>query len=236
MTKVVQVFSPHFDDATLSCGEHILRWLDQGYRVEVVTVFSEFEAKHLSQDSQDFMDRCGVSSAKEFQAQRGQEDKESMKLLGASHFEWLGQTDGGFREENSAPTYASHTILFEGKILDSTSWKSSLKTLLQKHVQKDATVIVPLGVGQHADHLLIKQQLQQLVPVEKLGYYVDIPYALQLSKWSTQQLKELFFLPKSLVWSSERKLKAVRAYNSQVPLLFQDGLWQYPECVVGLQT
>lgn len=233
MLQKIQVFSPHFDDATLSCGEHILRWKKNGFDVEIFTVFSQFESHFLSADSVDFMKRSGSNSAQSFQHERSKEDTLSMKLLGVEKFHWLGFTDGGFRSEREEPVYASHKVLFAGKILDSESWQKKLQQELKSLVREDAVVVFPMGIGQHADHLLVRNLLLELVPADRRLQYVDIPYALSFQQWTKNQFVQLLTQPKSLHWSSEQKLKAVQAYTSQVPTLFYDQLWQYPECMIG---
>ncbi len=228
----VQVFSPHFDDASLSCGEHILSWRKKGIPVEVITVFTRFEASQYSQDSLDFMKKGHVQSAAEFEKTRSQEDRISMEKLGVA-YRWLDLVDAGFREQQSSPTYQTHRELFAGKIKDTPSWQAQLELRLQQEIKKEAVVVCPLGVGQHADHLLVRRILEKHVPVERLLYYVDIPYAIQLGNWQWSQFWQVITSPKSLSWSSPDKIEAVTVYNSQVPLLFQNGMWQYPECVSG---
>jgi len=233
MRRKVQVFSPHFDDASLSCGEHILSWLAAGFDVEVYTIFSQFESEYLSQDSQDFMRRSGSTAVQTFQHERSQEDSGSMKLLGVKNYYWLGLTDGGFRSDRHKPVYSSHKELFSGIIADPPAWQAKLHKELQSVVHKDAEVVFPLGVGHHADHLLVRNMLREIVPEAQQHCYVDVPYAFVASSWDLSQISRLLTLPKSLMWSSAQKLKAVEAYTSQVPTLFYDEIWPYPECVIG---
>lgn len=233
MLQKIQVFSPHFDDASLSCGEHILRWKKAAIDVEIYTIFSQFESHFLSQDSVDFMQRSGSASAQTFQHERSKEDARSMKLLGIEKFHWLGFTDGGFRSENEHPVYSTHKVLFAGNVLDNESWQKKLGLQLQRVLRDDAVAVFPLGVGQHADHLLVSSLLQQLVPKQRQLHYVDVPYAFSFHHWTSAQFSQFTTQPRSLMWSSAQKLKAVEAYTSQVPTLFYDALWQYPECLIG---
>lgn len=229
----IQVFSPHFDDATLSCGEHILRWHQQGHTVEVVNVFTEFDATIYSADSLDFMRKGKVKSGKAFRDARGKEDTQSMHVLGVNNVQWLGLTDGGFREEHGVPTYPSHDHLFAGKILDSDDAKKKIAKEVHKALKPGCTVVVPLGVGQHADHTLVRNIVSDVVDPERLVFYVDIPYAFQLGSWNSFQLASFLQKRKSVLWSSAQKIEAVEVYHSQVPILFKVGLWQYPECCIS---
>src|SRR5688572_3190266 len=105
MQKVIQVFSPHFDDAVLSCGQHILNWQAAGHHVEIITVFTEFDASTLSPDSVNFVEKCGAPSLRAFQAIRAKEDQLAMQTLSVTDYHWLSMTDGGFREDEQAPVY-----------------------------------------------------------------------------------------------------------------------------------
>jgi LmbE family N-acetylglucosaminyl deacetylase len=220
MSQKIQVFSPHFDDATLSCGEHILQWRKQQVNVEVYTVFSQFESKFLSQDSQDFMKRSGSIDAQSFQHARAKEDTKSMKMLGIEKFFWLGFPDGGFRSHHQHPVYPSHAVLFEGEVLDDPDWILRVKKSLQEVIDPNAHVVFPLGVGRHADHLIVRNLLQELVSPDHQILYVDIPYAFTLKNWNFSQLRDVVRKKKSLRWSSPQKVAAVEAYASQIPTLF----------------
>lgn len=230
----IQVFSPHFDDASLSCGEHILHWQRQGHQVEVTTVFTEFDATVFSADSASFMEKCGVTTGHQFHVQRGLEDQASMKALGVDRVSWLGLIDGGFRAEHDQPTYSSHDLLFAGQILDSQQFQKKLQQVLKQAIRTEAMVGVPLGVGRHADHLLVRQLVSRMVSPERLFFYVDVPYAFNLGNWSFHQGWQLLSGRQSWYWSSPQKLKAVAAYDSQVPILFKEKLWHYPECCIGI--
>ncbi len=231
--QLIQVFSPHFDDAVLSCGEHILCWQTLGFEVEVVTVFTQFATATLSADSQEFMKNSGASTVTDLQNIRLNEDQQALKQLGVKHVSLLTETDGGFREHRHRPVYETHQQLFAGQVLDSDTWQEQFFRYLSTTIRSDAQVIVPLGVGQHADHLLVRQAVERVVPKKKISFYVDIPYALQFGNWTFQHVWQCVQSTRSIFWSSAKKLAAVQIYGSQTPLLFPTGLWQYPECVIG---
>jgi LmbE family N-acetylglucosaminyl deacetylase len=233
MKKVIQVFSPHFDDAVLSVGQHVLSWRSAGYEVEVITVCTEFETSVLSYDSQDFVDNCGAPNLAEFRKIRANEDKKAMKKIGVSSYSWMGVTDGGFRESNGKPVYRTHNELFSGVIADRKERTKELQQKISSYLKKHAIVIAPLGVGQHADHLLVKECLGQLVPQKQLCWYMDIPYAFQAHNWSGRQTQEFWTMPRSIHWGSKEKQLALDAYATQLPILFPHGMWEYPECVLG---
>jgi len=231
MKSIIQIFSPHFDDAVLSCGEHILYWQHQGYEVLVTTVFNSFKAHVLSQDSIEFMQKGNSLSAQEFENVRSKEDYSAMQELNIKQFQSLGYVDAGFREQDSAPTYINHLELFDGHIKDNIKWQNTFISDLQKSILPKSRVIIPLGVGNHVDHILVKRAIEQsLVP--NIYYYIDIPYAFSFSNWKPSYIKKCLYLSHSLLWSSEKKITAVNKYTSQVPILFPDKLWSYPEIIL----
>jgi LmbE family N-acetylglucosaminyl deacetylase len=236
MTKSIQVFSPHFDDAVLSCGQHILEWQAAGYQVEVVNVFTEFEATTLSLDSQNSLKDSHIADVHTFKKARTQEDRRALKLLGVEEVTALGMTDGGYREMDGHPVYTSHQLLFSGNIYDSPEWVEQLSQKLRQVMRKDAQVVVPFGVGQHADHLLVRQLIEEVVPRQHLSWYMDIPYAFQVHNWTGKQLRQFFRSARSWRQTSERKVGALEAYGSQIPVLFPLGLWQYPECIISSEA
>lgn len=233
MRKKIQVISPHFDDAVLSCGQHILDWQEDGYEVEVITVFTEFEASVLSEDSASFVKECGVESLAAFRKLREREDTEAMKRLGVKKYRWLGCIDGGFRESEGVPTYRTHDELFSGKVLDSDDWIDQLSDSLQNAIDPQATVVIPLGFGAHADHLIVRQIGEEVCSKKRLSWYIDIPYAFQIHHWQTEFVHRVFIGKTSMKWTTAKKLHAVSAYDAQVPILFPSGLWGYPEAVVS---
>lgn len=233
MSKKIQVISPHFDDAVLSCGQHILDWQAEGYEVEVITVFTEFEASVLSEDSASFVKECGVKSLAAFRKLREREDTEAMKRLGVEKYKWLGFVDGGFRENNLRPTYVTHDLLFSGNILDSMDWIALLEEKLEKVTDSADVVVLPMGIGKHADHLVVRQIGEEVCSKKRLSWYIDIPYAFQLHHWQTEFVKKVFLGDVHLKWTTAKKLHAVSAYDAQVPILFPSRLWGYPEAVVS---
>lgn len=233
MSKKIQVLSPHFDDAVLSCGQHILEWQAAGYEVEVITVFTEFEASVLSADSASFVAECGVSSLKAFRQLRENEDRLAMKRLGVKKYQWLGIVDGGFRESEGVPVYRTHDHLFAGKVLDSDDWIDQLSDSLQNAIDPQAIVVIPLGFGAHADHLIVRNAIQRFHPMKHLLWYADVPYVFQVQNWNVSLLNTMLQKHILLKWSRDKKLDAVGAYAAQVPILFPEGVWQYPECLIG---
>jgi LmbE family N-acetylglucosaminyl deacetylase len=233
MKKHIQVFSPHFDDAVLSVGQHILDWQKTGYQVDVITVFTEFKSKNLSADAQKILRESGAKSSSDLQKIRSKEDQQAMKILHPTQYQWLKCTDAAFREQSGQPVYASLEKLFSGVIKDDGDWINSLKSTISKVLKRESIIILPFGIGRHADHLIVRNVVQQLVPAERTRFYYDMPYSFELYNWQIPHI--LSFLEKNwtMKWSTRKKLEMVNIYQSQVPVLFRSGVWEYPEVVTG---
>ena len=90
-------FSPHLDDAVLSCGS-VLSYLSGRTSVTVVTVFTKPSEKPYSFSARRFLKKCNVNDADELFKKRKREDIQVMKKLGISyrHCEMI---DGTWRSQ-----------------------------------------------------------------------------------------------------------------------------------------
>lgn len=58
MTKIL-IISPHLDDAVLSCGDLINKYVKEGYQVDVLTIFSgSVDENSLSDAAKQFHNNC----------------------------------------------------------------------------------------------------------------------------------------------------------------------------------
>lgn len=227
--KIV-VFSPHLDDAALDAGDHIRAWTSKGHEVTVVTIFSSFIGKKISKDARRY---TGIEfrSPQEFEEVRKKEDKKAMALLGVD-WKHLDFVDGGFRIHNDALVYPSFRELFSGTI-------SSFDRMTQQKLEKKmmpylefSRAYVPLGVGRHADHILVRRAAEAVFPKSSLGYYIDYPYALSPLNWSPVQIFTVLRLKKSFIWFKKTKESLLSCYSSQISRLFSSRP-THPEVILG---
>ena len=99
--------------------------------------------------------------------ERKAEDRAALEMLGAEHI-WLGYLDAPYRNDY----YNNFENIIFGKILDPTP---NLKPLIES--LKPSTIVAPLGVGNHIDHRLTFQSIEQLELNSSIWYYEDQPYA-----------------------------------------------------------
>ncbi len=96
----IAVFSPHPDDAVLSCFFHMSKW-SQNHTITVVNIFNKTQSKFLPAYSRSVLEQLKVSSA-QYQSLRNAED---LKVLKKYHFNVisLNSIDAGFRHFNDKP-------------------------------------------------------------------------------------------------------------------------------------
>ncbi len=194
----VAIVSPHLDDAVLSLGAAIARSTRAGASVSVVTVLSGDEGSEDEPGKWD--ESAGFRSAGEAAAARAREDDEACRIVGAVPVRlpfWDRQYAKG----------------------------SGRETIFQAVVAATADADVVLLPGyplKNEDHMwLTSLVLEHGLANGRLGFYTEQPYAA----WTHEEPRTL--LGPAQPWISLKgaptdqfvKLRACRAYSSQVPLL-----------------
>lgn len=173
--KIV-VVSPHRSDAAFSLGLAVGSWLEQGHTVEVMNVFTRTEhAPYSDVDSLHPNDRMSFASAV-----RKREDEAWVKRYvgqlgrGRLSLDDLNLKDAPLRLHcEPGEVYSREPELTEKVV-------SKLTRALQ--MSKADAFVLPLGVGNHVDHLTVRTAGlpvdRQVTPV---AFYEDQPYATRLS-------------------------------------------------------
>jgi LmbE family N-acetylglucosaminyl deacetylase len=225
-TKAIYL-SPHLDDAVLSCGGSISSQALSGTEVLVVTVFAGIPSTgKLSPLATELHNRWGNTQSPV--VARRQEDHNAMSVLGAK-FLHLGFADAIYRSDGDSFLYQSDQDLF-GPLhpSDANLLAQVAAELATIQGLSHSTVFVPLAVGNHVDHQLIRDTV--LATHSLLGralFYEDYPYVEQPGGL-TRALEALG--PEG--WTPEvkpltegdlrAKISAIGAYRSQTSTLFGD--------------
>lgn len=148
--------SPHFDDAVFSCPLNMINDIKNGYRVIVITVFSN----------------SGPSSTTE-NILRRTENNNALNLLKAESIE-LGYNDAPYRH-NYYNNF--NRIVFERHSDDGTEFVKSISTKILSLCEQYSPEIIyaPLGIGTHIDHRICFEATKQLIDYP-IYYYEDRPY------------------------------------------------------------
>jgi LmbE family N-acetylglucosaminyl deacetylase len=168
--------SPHLDDAVFSCGGLILRQTNAGDDVQVVTVFSgDPPVGELTPFAYELHRRWGGEGSP--MGLRRAEDLVACGRLGASVVH-LGLADAVYRRgaggEALHPTVES---LFGLPSPEDEEQINLITDTLERAVAREAEVYLPLGIGSHVDHLLVRRAGERAGRAH--WYYREIPYVLR---------------------------------------------------------
>lgn len=155
------VFSPHLDDAVLSCGAQIAVWAELGHQVVVATVFSAANEAYSAH-----------------YARRRADDDKAVRALGATPL-YLDFMDAPFR--NAQYRNFNTLLLHETLPVDSRETATALGLRMQSLAQEleAAALYFPLAAGGHVDHLAVFEASKIFWPGDTpVHYYQDLPYAL----------------------------------------------------------
>ena len=164
-------FSPHLDDAVLSCGGRIAEQTGAGQPVLVVTVFAG-RGRDATRPPPEFAPFQDIRA-------RRREDRRALDVVGANHL-WLEFPDAIGRHRR----YAS----LAGITAPVGQREASLRAEIAQHVVRiagrwpAATLYFPLGVGNHVDHQIVSESGFDLRRSNsgrgrhEIVFYEDIPY------------------------------------------------------------
>lgn len=207
--------SPHLDDAVFSCGGMMWEQSQRGERVEMWTICAgNIPPGPLSSFALSLHERW--QGGPQPIAVRQQEDHTAARILGAEvrHFDL---PDCIYRHAPGQPEhklYASEEALFGPLHPLEEALVQQLAARLDQEFPADAQIILPLALGNHVDHQLVRRAGQASRPDG--WFYPDFPYAQQHG--AAPQPEEKW---RPVVWPiSEAGLRAwqeaTAAYRSQI--------------------
>ena len=197
--------SPHSDDVAFSCGGYIASHLGPGNTL--LTVFSR-SCWNASEGRQ-------PGSLQRITNIRREEDTEFALRVGFRRVA-LDLPDSSARGYSQKLEY------------DNAPYSDVMMAPLRRELSSAlatagpmAAVYVPLGVGHHIDHLLVRDMVTELCPSDILVYYEDLPHALRFAEAQIRKVaKDVSVLLKPMeidisnTWKTKREL--VLVYKSQI--------------------
>lgn len=216
------VLAPHLDDGVLSCGGQIYQRTQAGAGVLVATVMAGDATSGASDYAQSLRDRWELGSSAE--AVRRAEDEAACVLLGAEFVHWpipdciyRGGADGTMY-------YRSDDEIF-GPVQPGEAGLVADVVALLRALPPAAEILAPLAVGNHVDHIFVRQAAEEVYG-NRLCYYEDYPYAQK--EGSVQEVLdrtgsgwEVSVHPLSEA-AIEAKIAAILAYRSQFSTFWTD--------------
>ncbi|MGB7875116.1 MAG: PIG-L family deacetylase [Anaerolineales bacterium] len=210
--------SPHLDDAVLSAGGFIYDQTRAGIPVEIWTIVCGYPPPgELTPFAQVMHFQWGTGTAKETVDLRRAEDVHAAEIVGAKtvHFD---VPDCIYRRgPDGEPLYLD---IFVQPHEAEAHLPDEIAESIAPHLQVDDQVICQLGIGGHADHILVRQAVERLK--RPLWYTADVPYVF---KQPGELAPQVALMKESLFSITEAGLKAwieaALAYESQLSSLFE---------------
>lgn len=164
------VVSPHPDDAAFSASQAVRAALARGWTVVVVTVYSGSAFAPFGPDG----DAEAVTTL------RRAEDRAWVARLGpAARLIDLGRPDAALRPEHLGDfDPVARSPLDPADLRES----AELVALLAPAFEGASVLLLPLGIGEHLDHVLVRDAgVSARGDRCTLAFYEDLPYAATLS-------------------------------------------------------
>lgn len=236
--------SPHYDDAVLSCGYLLEKLHSCRKNISVITIFTQPSERPYSPQALTFLRTSGYKSAERLFCDRQKEDISALHIFGGKHLH-LSCVDAAWRKSELyqhlrrvrwlwklfpqlAHVYPNPKKQFSGSWSrkDSALFRElamKLQNVIFNQYDKKTVVFVPLGIGGHADHILVRDVAKTLsTPV---FYWEDFPYNTSRYSYSIFFSKNNNYEVAFEIQPTKRakKYQAIRRYRSQVAVLFPDG-------------
>lgn len=182
--------SPHFDDAALSCAT-LLEQLSGKTDITIVNVFTKAHAKPYTLSAKVSLQQSKVDDALSLYKKREEEDKRVLSTFQLKITN-LGLEDALFRRKKQTnflgkilpeldhvyPTYRWHII----KHIVSTDYAfEELKKKLAPYKNKKIMIFAPYGLGDHADHRIVRKVCEELF--DTIILYSDFPYNIRYNSY-----------------------------------------------------
>ena len=216
--------SPHLDDVALSCGGQIFQRTQVGEKVLIVSVTAGDPADTaVSPYAHSLHERWELIS--DSVAGRREEDKIACRILGSDFLHW-DNLDCIYRhdQKNGSPFYTSDEALFGSVHLTD---QAQLLTRLSQQMQQlpdTKELYVPLGIGNHVDHQLVRMVAEATFSPKLIYYYEEYPYAHVPNALATVISDDrLGWQCKLLILSTsdiQARIHAIAAFTSQLSTFF----------------
>ncbi|HEY7604980.1 MAG TPA: PIG-L family deacetylase [Gaiellaceae bacterium] len=198
LERDVVVVSPHLDDAIFSLGAAIAHAARRGAHVTVLTVLAgDPESDHPVGE---WDVRAGFATAGQAARARRGEDRRACNLVGARPI-WLPYSDYQYDRGGDDASIRADVVAAVGY----------------------SQVLLPGFPLMHDDHAWLFGLLQDAFDEARVGVYVEQPYVLrgipEPNGADSARPQRRWLRPAAGAVDRLRKLRACRAYSSQVPLL-----------------
>lgn len=216
------IISPHFDDGVFSCGGTARQLTAAGHSVLVITMMGGLFQGQLPDTPilADLHRRWGAGE--DPLRQRQLEDERASKALGVD-FMHVPLPDCVYRLAGDVALYPSEESLF-GEVHPADYAPRLLKGIQIPELETATRVYLPLGVGHHVDHQIVRDwgmtQMRDAPDKAAVRFYVEFPYskADQSTEMALSAI-DLPLEPADIILSDAEisaKTQAIACYGSQI--------------------
>ncbi len=225
--------SPHFDDAALSCGGHIAQLSQHGERVVIFTVMAGdppvgFKPTPVTEQLHQDWGFPGPPLEG-----RRMEDEKAMRILGAE-VKFGPYPDAVYRidPKTGLSLYPDRNAIFGDVQPGDPVLQAKRAAVVQAmialfDIKTGDAIHVPLGVGQHVDHQIVREVGKALMrwrPSNPLFFYEEFPYARQGQTIVRSAVDELDLEVSRVTHSLDpvaidKRIAAIGCYRSQLSSL-----------------
>ena len=222
------IISPHFDDGVFSCGGAARQLTDAGHSVLVITMMGGLFQGELP-DTPILADlhqrwKAGIDPLR----QRQLEDERASQAIGVD-FMHVPLPDCVYRLVGDLPLYPSEESLF-GAVHPADYAPRLLKGIQIPELERAARVYLPLGVGHHVDHQIVRDwgmtRMRDAPDKSVLRFYVEFPYSkADRSTELALGALDLPLEPADVTLSDAEigaKTRAIACYDSQISTFWED--------------
>lgn len=167
--------SPHLDDVVLSCGAIVYDLVHRQHQtVKIWTIFSgDVPDRPLSPFARELHERWQTGA--EAPRMRRTEDQLACSRLGAEP-SYLMYPDCIYRlrQGTDEPLITRNEDLSRLNVETELALVEELCQKIARNLSSDATVIAPIGIGNHIDHLITRAVAEKLPDTR--FFYADYPY------------------------------------------------------------
>ena len=203
--------SPHLDDAVFSAGGTMARFVDAGWRVTLVTVYTR-SVPHPTGFALACQTDKGLAAGVDYMAVRRSEDANAAAAIGVSpgDVHWLDLPEAPHRG------YRSASDLFAGVHGEDASAADAVESAARRFVGEADLVVTAAGIGNHVDHLhvLAAARVLTTAAVKPLVLWHDTPYVLRLPEPPPADIAC------DITAGLTRKLNGCAAYATQLDFQF----------------
>ncbi|HVA83186.1 MAG TPA: hypothetical protein VNF06_03420 [Candidatus Aquilonibacter sp.] len=217
--KITVILSPHLDDVFLSLNEHI----SSGALGKNIVCINFFTSSDSQVDTKTALSFASVSRVTKMRSAEELGFADYLSRKGVNYIPlFLGMQDAalsGYYKFIATTVMGKMPKLPLVKTLLTKTQETRIekeyerlqiqemaKTLLARFGKNVDKVLIPMGVGEHIDHILVSKLATKLTGKGRVGVYCDIPYAYYSGFKTAAQLH--MHVPKGFDSASVKKFDA----------------------------